>query len=325
MQLYLETCTLFFEIYALLRTVWEYKKENRIKSNTLIRLLGNSIGAGIMFVLPSVIGKAEGNIGYREMPANIGAGMKMIYNNGALIGRYLIGCFGIWLMWAIFIGMCSYRNKENFSLLQRILGALSGILSGLSLIHLVALEEIITPGLTKIYFIIFLLIISFIGILGWFTFINEERKTWFWLLGALVSIIPMLAVSPISPRVCYLTWFCILISVISFMEYYISETSIGYILALVLAMSLSLIIIGTEWKYCDELRMKYFERKIKEEPHITIIDLPKMPNERLLQADADSVYWRYVIRDYWGMEAEAPVDIVINWHSWYNWLNVKDN
>lgn len=110
-----------------------------------------------------------------------------------------------------------------------------------------------------------------------------------------------------------------------FIEKYILVESNIYILFSVLALSFGLVLISTEWKYCDETRIKYFERKIAEEPRITSIDFPRMPNERLLQADFDTVYWRYVVRDYWGMEPEEPVDIVINWYTWYNWLNIKDD
>ena len=62
----------------------------------------------------------------------------------------------------------------------------------------------------------------------------------------------------------------------------------------------------------------------KENPDLREIDLPELPNSRLLQADADDNYWNYVLKEYLGLEPDGPERIEITWYDWYNWLNVKE-
>ena len=91
-----------------------------------------------------------------------------------------------------------------------------------------------------------------------------------------------------------------------------------------LGMGTALAVISGEWRYGNELRMIYVERMTEENPDLREIDLPKLPNGRLLQADADDNYWSYVLKDYLGLEPDGPEIIEITWHDWYNWLDVKD-
>ena len=93
---------------------------------------------------------------------------------------------------------------------------------------------------------------------------------------------------------------------------------------LLLGMGIALAVISAEWRYGNELRIIYVERMTRENPKMREISLPRLPNGRLLQADADSNYWNYVLKDYRGLDPDGPEKIDITWYDWYNWLDVKD-
>lgn len=147
---------------------------------------------------------------------------------------------------------------------------------------------------------------------------------------AVLASAPLLLVSPNNYRTFYLSFVCLVISIIYIWnrlgQRYVSLPSmvtLGFCVAF-LAQSAALLLIAGNWRYADQLRTKYFLR-IAADHNIESIDLPKLPHDRLLQADSDSNYWEYVIQDYWDLEEGEESGVHITWHNWYNWLNVKDN
>ena len=75
---------------------------------------------------------------------------------------------------------------------------------------------------------------------------------------------------------------------------------------------IALAVISAEWRYGNELRMIYVERMTRENPKMREISLPRLPNGRLLQADADSNYWNYVLKDYLGLDPNARRKLILH-------------
>lgn len=77
-----------------------------------------------------------------------------------------------------------------------------------------------------------------------------------------------------------------------------------------------MLLVCRDWQLVESMRFKYLDRMVKEGN--TEIVLPQLPHDQLLQADADSNYWKYYT-DYM-----YKTDIHVSFAEWYVWLNNKD-
>ena len=329
-QLFVENCSLIFGFAALCLMVGDFlkkEKEKKVLAADLLLLLGSLVGAGAMFLGPSVLGGNTGGVeGYRHIPSTIGEIAESCYHNGAAAGRYLSACTGIWGLLAFAVLEKNKKRKGNP--IEKTLRWVAAMLVGFSVVHIATLEEVIRGGTGRIYFFAFCLQIAFLVMLCWYCFKEKQKRTAVMIAGAMVSIFPLLLVSPISPRVFFLSWLFLLGAGLTLLEQGQPEgeeqNHLIAAAAVILGVSVALIIVSAEWRYGNDLRMLYVERMTKENPDLREIDLPELPNSRLLQADADDNYWNYVLKDYLGLEPDGPERIEITWYDWYNWLNVKE-
>lgn len=328
-QLFVEHCTLIFLLISLFLAVSDYRKKEKayLLVGDGVLIVGNLIGAALMFLGPSLLGGDTGGVeGYRQVPATIVELAASIYHNGASAGRYLSGCLGVWaaLMW----GVLQENEREKGNIVGKVLESLVIGLTGFSAVHLVALEEVIRKGTDAVYFIVFLTQLCFLLIFLGYSLKRRKRKAALGVSGAIVSILPLMVVSPISPRVFFLSWFFLFSTALLIFEQRSEEKKrlfqCSTIRMLLLGMGIALAVISAEWRYGNELRIIYVERMTRENPKMREISLPRLPNGRLLQADADSNYWNYVLKDYLGLDPDGPEKIDITWYDWYNWLDVKD-
>ena len=330
-QLFVEHCTLIFLLIALCllgNDCQKNRKENSLLLADGFLAAGSLIGASMMFLGPSLLGGNTGGVeGYRHVPSTFFELLASIYHNGAEAGRYLSGCVGVWgiLTWGIF-RESSEGEKRDW--IEKLLRNLAIILTGFSAVHLTALEEVIRKETETVYFIAFLVQLCFLA-----AFLLSCLKRNYWkpavsVAGAIISILPLMFVSPVSPRVFFLSWLFLLGATLLLVEQRSAENGrlfrTSSICMSLLGMGTALAVISGEWRYGNELRMIYVERMTEENPDLREIDLPKLPNGRLLQADADDNYWSYVLKDYLGLEPDGPEIIEITWYDWYNWLDVKD-
>ena len=321
-QLFSENCTLFFGFVSICVAVAEVWKDKRIRKSTIVLVIGSVLGAGIMIVGPMFIkGDMGGQNNYRKIPGTLGEVFQIIYQNGALAGRYLLGCTGFWVITAILdcVSLEHLSNGENKTLMQ-LCTAVGCILASLSIFHLIALDEVVRPDLTKVYFFLFLVEMGYMIEHSWNYFKIGKGDAAILTGAGIFTVLPLLVVTPVSARVFYLTWFIWLMAVLKSISVEGIKRSFVAIRMLMLGMSVGLIIIALEWNAVDTVRMTYVNRLMRENPERESIVLPELPNSRLLQADADGAYWNYVLHSLGGGKEQISVE----WCNWYQWLNLKE-
>lgn len=299
--------------------VWKNKK---IRKSTIILVVGSILGAGIMTAGPMLLkGDMGGQSNYREIPGTLEAVFETIYQNGALAGRYLLGCTGLWSIMAILDCISLERLHQDKNRVWTQLRVVAGCgLAGFSVIHLIAMDEIVRPDLPKVYFFLFLVEMGYMIGHSWNYFKIGKGDAAILTGAGIFTVLPLLVVTPVSARVFYLTWFIWLMAVLKSISVEGIKRSFVAIRMLMLGMSVGLIIIALEWNAVDTVRMTYVNRLMRENPERESIVLPELPNSRLLQADADGAYWNYVLHSLGGGKEQISVE----WCNWYQWLNVKE-
>lgn len=301
-QLFSENCTLFFGFGSVCIAAAEVWKDKKIKKSTIILVIGSVFGAGIMMAGPILIkGDMSGQSNYRKIPGTLGEVFQTIYQNGALAGRYILGCTGLWSIMAVLecTSLEHPRQDENRTWIQ--LRAVVGCaLAGLSVFHLIAVDEVIRQDLTKVYFFIFLVEMGYMIGHTWNHFRMGKVDTAILTGTGIFTVLPLLVVTPVSSRVFYLTWFLWLMALLKNIPFEGLKSSIIGMRMLMLGMCTGLVIVALEWNSVDTIRMTYVNRLMHENPERESIALPELPNSRLLQADADGSYWNYVLHSLGG-------------------------
>lgn len=321
-QLFSENCTLFFAIASVGIGAVEVWKNKKIRKSTIILVVGSILGAGIMTAGPMLLkGDMGGQSNYRKVPRTLEAVFETIYQNGALAGRYLLGCTGLWSIMAILDCISLERLHQDKNRVWTQLRVVAGCgLAGFSVIHLIAMDEIVRPDLPKVYFFLFLVEMGYMIGHSWNYFKIGKGDAAILTGAGIFTVLPLLVVTPVSARVFYLTWFIWLMAVLKSISVEGLKRSLVAIRMLMLGMSAGLIIIALEWNAVDTVRMTYVNRLMRENPKRESIVLPELPNSRLLQADADGAYWNYVLHSLGGGKEQISVE----WRNWYHWLNVKE-
>lgn len=266
-------------------------------------------------------GDMGGQSNYRKVPRTLEAVFETIYQNGALAGRYLLGCTGLWSIMAILDCISLERLHQDKNRVWTQLRVVAGCgLAGFSVIHLIAMDEIVRPDLPKVYFFLFLVEMGYMIGHSWNYFKIGKGDAAILTGAGIFTVLPLLVVTPVSARVFYLTWFIWLMAVLKSISVEGLKRSLVAIRMLMLGMSAGLIIIALGWNAVDTVRMTYVNRLMRENPKRESIVLPELPNSRLLQADADGAYWNYVLHSLGGGKEQISVE----WRNWYHWLNVKE-
>lgn len=307
-QLFSENCTLFFAFASAGIAAAEAWKNKKIRKSTIILVVGSVLGAGIMTAGPILIkGDMGGQSNYRKIPGTFGEVLQTIYQNGALAGRYLLGCTGLWMIMAVLdcVSLEHLRQNENKRVAQFCTVVGCG-LAGLSVFHLIAVDEVVRQDLTKVYFFLFLAEIGYMIGYTWSRFKTKKLDSAVLAGAGGVTVLPLLVVTPVSPRVFYLTWFLWLMTVLKEMQFDCLQKFVVGMRMMMVGMCMGLAIIALEWNSVDLVRMTYAGRLMRENPERESIVLPELPNSRLLQADADGAYWNYVLHSLGGVKNRFP-------------------
>lgn len=332
-QLFIENCTVFFWIVSVTGAVAAIKYKKSIWVH-VSQVLGCSVGMTIMLVIPKLYDKDYGSVSSYRENTNL---LRQIYENLFNVGKFSIGCLWLWLTFCITMlfliwkeGSC-FNDKKCGSIYKYSVSAIYVIIPILSLFFALDIYEIVNPKYEIFYVVLFIIELAALFNSIYFMWKLEYVRGGAILVGmAVLATAPLLLVSPNNYRTFYLSFLCLVVSVV-FVLYRLEQRHAllpkmmawGISVAF-LVQSMALLLIAGDWRYADQLRTKYFLR-IAADHNIDSIDLPKLPHDHMLQADADSNYWEYVIEDYWNLEEGEKSGVQIRWYDWYNWLNVKDN
>lgn len=135
-----------------------------------------------------------------------------------------------------------------------------------SVIHLIAMDEIVRPDLPKVYFFLFLVEMGYMIGHSWNYFKIGKGDAAILTGAGIFTVLPLLVVTPVSARVFYLTWFIWLMAVLKSISVEGLKRSLVAIRMLMLGMSAGLIIIALEWNAVDTVRMTYVNRLMRENP-----------------------------------------------------------
>lgn len=332
-QLFIEHCTVFFWIVSVtgVAAAIKYKKSIGVHVS---QVLGCSVGMGMMFLIPKLYNKDYGNVGGYRGNTNL---LSQIYQNIFNVGKFSIGCLWVWLFFSITMLFLIWKENDCFTgkkygiIYRYSVSAIYVALPIVSLFFALDIYDIVNPRYELYYLLVFIIELAALFYSIYFMWKLEYIRGGAVLVGmAVLASAPLLLVSPNNYRTFYLSFLCLVISIIYVLnrlsQRYVPLPSMvawGFCVAF-LAQSVALLLIAGNWRYADQLRTKYFLR-VAADHNIESIDLPKLPHDHLLQADPDSNYWEYVIQDYWDLEDGEKSGVQITWHDWYNWLNVKDN
>ena len=336
-QFFIEHCTLFFTLVSVCLTVFCVITQVKRVIPVLTMLAGHIMGAIGMGSIPKIFTGDYGNLaGYRSYSGSL---IQFVQGNIEYAGRYTMDCFPVWcLLGGIMLWLIS---QKEFGILVEI-GKVKVNLKYLKIMYIsvivltifssLDLSEIINPYFELFYMLVFAVEVGVLFISIFLLWQKQEyRPVSIILASAIIAAGPLMVVSPISPRTFYLTYILIAFAVICLLnivadklDAYRNTLTTGSVTAAVIIAAVLLVIAG-DWNYCGKTRDKYVKRIIGEQGGaIQEIALPYLPHDRLLQADADSNYWGYVIKDYLGLDKDSELDIEIKWYDWYNWLNVKE-
>lgn len=332
-QLFIEHCTVFFWIVSVIgmAAAIKYKKSIGVHVS---QVLGCSAGMGIMFLIPKLYSNDYGNVGGYRKNSNV---LSQIYQNFFNVGKFSIGCLWVWTFFCIIMLFLIWKENDCFTgkkygiIYKYSVSAIYVVLPILSLFFALDIYDLVNPRYELFYLFVFAIELAALFYSIYFMWKLEYVRGGAILVGmAVLAAAPLILVSPNNYRTFYLSFICLVISII----YVLNRLSQRYapvpgmvtwgFCVVFLAQSAALLLIAGNWRYADQMRTKYFLR-IAAEHNIESIDLPKLPHDHLLQADADSNYWEYVIQDYWDLEEGEKSRVQIKWYDWYNWLNVKDN
>lgn len=281
----------------------------------------------MIMVVKVVIGGGEGS-------TNL---LSQIYHNLFNVGKFAIGCLWFWLFFCITMLFLIWKENDCFTdkkygiIYRYSVSAIYVVLPILSLFFAMDIYDIVNPRYERFYLFVFAIELAALFYSIYFMWKLEYVRGGAILVGmAVLAAAPLLLVSPNNYRTFYLSFLCLVISIIyilnRFSQRYAPVPNMvawGFCVAF-LAQSAALLLIAGNWRYAGQMRTKYFLR-VAADHNIESIDLPKLPHDHLLQADPDPNYWEYVIRDYWDLEEGEKSGVQIRWYDWYNWLNVKDN
>ena len=184
------------------------------------------------------------------------------------------------------------------------------------------IKQWVTPKGWNVYITI-LWFALYIAAIGWRLWKEEteDRKIVMWLLFfALFSYAPMLIISTVRERNCYISYLFLVALVIYLLEkvkisdnimHSLKSGSIIFVVSYVLIISM----VCADWHYVGTTRDKYLNRMVSKQE--TEILLPALPHNQLLQADDSSTYWEYYT------DSEFGYDIDIEFAEWYSWLTRK--
>ncbi|MFI3213931.1 MAG: DUF6056 family protein [Eubacteriales bacterium] len=296
-------------------------------------LIGNILGGSIMFLLPVVTGTAYKKEDYKQVRSSASEVLSQAKTNLWSIGSEVSACFILLSMISFCVLVLLIRKKANNKkelIVNKFMTVILTMFPCYGIMVTIGKDDWITlnhqfvkllPGISLIlYFLITVIIIYRTS------FINKNEK--FLILSlygtGLLSFIPLLIVTPVAARVYYFAYICFVGGTVILLKSLLNITQIqqlkellsGFFGGILLGIMFMLCFIGSEWKVMQEMRNTYIERMAGND--ITEIALPILTHDDLLQGEANSNYWAFVLEMYNDNEIE------IKWYQWFEWIDNKE-
>lgn len=323
-MLFLETAALMMIEVAVIAVIlaWRQKANKRA---TGVFLFGSLVGLSILFGLPHFVKSSEKIDGYRQIgDSSLRGIIQTAVSHAEKFVQTISGCSFLIILLSVVLIFILLKGTEDE---RRTVGhnlAIGGLVSFpiYSILNIYFIKQWVFTGGWNVYVTLFWFAFYIIAV-GWviWTRIREYRELYTLLLFlALFSFAPMLIVSTVRERNCYISYLYFVALLLLLLEnMQLSDLLLrwfrnGCIVA-ILSIILVMFMICAEWDYVSYMRNKYCNRMA--ENHETIICLPALPHSQLLQADADPNYWKYYT------DSEFGYDVKIEFVEWYSWLNIK--
>lgn len=218
-QLFLENVTLAFFVISASVLLIEIIRTKRLRLSLLLHLIGTILGGVIMFLAPGY--QNVGNEGYREIPHSIAGMISVLQNNFHTLSKYLVGSnyLVIILLCASGFMLCLRSRPSQSSAKKR-------ILSVAMLCFCVC--PVLAFGLNRLerYFFALDLLCDLLLLAAVFTtavLCISERRSRFLCVFCIISFVlfmaPLMVVSPVGARNCYLFHVLLVLLMLSFFRW----------------------------------------------------------------------------------------------------------
>lgn len=327
-QFFSENTSLFAVCLAVILLITNIQNKSKLKY-IIAYFASTASGFIFMMIYPHILGTSEKIASYRQYATSFSNLISLALKNFRLISKDFVGYSFLWVILSasFIIIIKNYLSKTFRGKLFKIsIFASEIILIGypsFSLIYsLIIKNQLEFP---RYYFNRFLCIslglylvtISFLSIALIISKNKQGKFTAYSSLLAIISIIPLLVVSPIGARTFYIIFLCFFISGIMGIKNTIEQikpTKVIYscsIISLICVLSV-LIMAETDNRYCYNIRDSYLNEQIEAEE--TNITLPLLPHQNIVHDDSNSNTWQNYIKNKYNKEIEIDF---IQWDKWY--------
>ncbi|MCD7826976.1 MAG: DUF6056 family protein [Clostridiales bacterium] len=294
---------------------------------------GTALGFAAMFLYPHFLGTSSKIENYRSYAESISGLLSQAVKNYRLIAADFAQYFFLWavLSAAYLILINKFLIKKHTGGIVKAALTFSRVIIAaypvFSLIYSLVFKSAIEFPRTYLrYFLcislgLYATTLTFASVL---VLINKDieihgKATPILFFLSAVSILPLLAVSPIGARTFYITYVCLLLAGIITVGKYIPKINInkGMLQAVCITalccVSFALVMAEKDNSYASSVRLSYLKSEI--ESGSESVTLPLLPHGNLAHDDSNEGAWNSYIEKNYGTSISYNF---IEWNSWYN-------
>lgn len=327
-QFFSENSSLFAVCLAVILLITNIQNKSKLKY-IIAYFVSTFFGFILMMTYPHILGTSEKIASYRQYATSFSNLISLALKNYRLISKDFAGYSFLWIILsAAFMILIKNVISKVFSgkLFKISIFVSEIILIGypiFSLIYsLIIKNQLEFPRYYFNRFLcislgLYLITILFISLTLIISKNKQGKFTAYSSLLAIISVFPLLVVSPVGARTFYIIFLCFFISGMMGIKNTIEQikpTKIIYscgIVTLICVLSV-LIMAETDNRYCYNIREKYLNEQIEADE--TNITLPLLPHQNLVHDDSNSNTWQNYIKNKYNKTIEIDF---IEWDKWY--------